>query len=272
MEGSFSPAEIAARYAEAGAAKAKRPAPLLVVLGILAGALIALGSAATNTAAYGIENTWTARTVCGLLFPFGLGMVVVMGAELFTGNCLITISLLDRRCTAAQMLRSWVLVYLSNFAGALLVAGGCAWFGQLDYSGGTLAVYTMKLAAAKCAIPFQNGVVLGFLCNLLVCLGVLMASSAKDTTGRILGAFLPVCYFVLCGFEHCVANMYYISAGLMAKAVPAYAQLAAEQGLDLSGLTVSSFAVGNLLPVTIGNILGGAALGWLMWFCHLKKR
>ena len=272
MELSFSPAELTARYAEAGAAKAKRPAPLLIVLGILAGALIALGSAATNTAAYGIQDTWTARTICGLLFPFGLGMVVVIGAELFTGNCLITISLLDRRCTAAQMLRSWVIVYFSNFAGALLVAAGCAWFGQLNYSNGALAIYTMKVAASKCVIPFQNGVVLGFLCNLLVCLGVLMAMSAKDTTGRILGAFLPVSYFVLCGFEHCVANMYYISAGLMAKAVPAYAQLASESGLDLSALNLTNFLVGNLIPVTIGNILGGAALGWLMWFCHLKKR
>lgn len=272
MEFSFTPAEIAARYSETGAAKAKRSASVLVVLGILAGALIALGSAATNTAAYGIQDTWTARTICGLLFPFGLGMVVVMGAELFTGNCLITISLLDRRCTALEMLRSWGIVYFSNFAGALLVAAGCAWFGQMDYSNGALAVYTMKLAAGKCVIPFWNGVVLGFLCNLLVCLGVLMASSAKDTTGRILGAFLPVCYFVLCGFEHCVANMYYISAGLMAKAVPAYARLAAEAGLDLSALTLRGFLAGNLVPVTIGNILGGAVLGWLMWFCHLRKR
>lgn len=272
MDCSRTPAEIAACYADAGAAKAKRSAPLLIVLGILAGILIALGSAATNTAAYGFQDAWMIRTICGLLFPFGLAMVVVMGAELFTGNCLITISLLDRRCSFGQMLRSWGIVYLANFAGSLLVAAGCAWFGQLDYSGGALALYTMKLAAAKCAIPFQNGVVLGFWCNLLVCLAVLMAMSAKDTAGRIIGAFLPICYFVMCGFEHCVANMYYISAGLMAKAVPAYAQLAAESGLDLSRLTLSGFLVGNLLPVTLGNLLGGAAIGWLMWFCHLKKR
>ena len=268
---SFSPAEIAARYADAGAAKAKRSTSHLIVLGILAGALIALGSAATNTAAYGIKEVCIARTICGLLFPFGLGMVVIMGAELFTGNCLITISLLDRRCTLGQMLRSWVIVYFANFVGALLVAASCAWFGQLNYSNGALAVYTIKLAATKCAIPFQNGVVLGFLCNFLVSLGVLMAMSAKDTTGRILGAFLPVSYFVLCGFEHCVANMYYISAGLMAMKVPAYAQLAVEAGLDLSSLTLSGFLITNLIPVTIGNILGGGALGWLMWFCHLKQ-
>ena len=272
MELSFSPAEIAARYADSGVAKTKRPTSQLIVLGLLAGALIALGSAATNTAVYGIQDTWTARTICGLLFPFGLGMVVVMGAELFPGNSLISISVLDRRCSVSGMLRNWVIVYLSNFAGSLLVAAGCAFFGQLDYSGGALAVYTMRVAATKCALPVGNAIVLGFLCNFLVCLGVLMSMSAKDTAGRILGAFLPVCYFVLCGFEHCVANMYYISAGLMAKAVPAYAELAAQSGLDLSSLTVSGFLVGNLLPVTIGNILGGVCLGAMMWFCHLKKR
>lgn len=270
MEPTCSPAEITQKYAGIGAAKAKRSTVLLILLGILAGALIALGSAATNTAVYGIQEVWTARMICGLLFPFGLGMVVIMGAELFTGNCLIAISVLDRRCTVGQMARSLVIVYLANLVGSLLVAAGCAWFGQLNYSGGALAVYTMKVAAGKCALPFQNAVVLGFLCNFLVCLGVLMALAAKDVPGKIMGAFLPVAYFVLCGFEHCVANMYYIPAGLMAKAVPSYAQLAAESGLDLSALTVSNFVVKNLVPVTIGNILGGVFLGWLMWFCHLR--
>ena len=160
---SLTPAEIAAKYAAAGEGKAKRSTALLVILGMLAGALIALGSAATNTAVYGIDAVWTARTICGLLFPFGLGMVVIMGAELFTGNCLITISVLDRRCTLGQMLRSWVIVYLANLVGSLLVAAGCAWFGQMNYSGGALAVYTMKVALGKCNLPFQNAVVLGIL-------------------------------------------------------------------------------------------------------------
>ena len=272
MEMYRSPAEIAEQYANAGAAKARKATGQLIVLGILAGMLIALGSAATNTAVYGMAETWTARMICSLLFPFGLGMVVVMGAELFTGNCLITISVLDKRCTVMEMVRNLVIVYFSNMVGALAVSAGCAFFGQMNYSGGQLAVYTMKVAAGKCVIPFQNGVVLGILCNVLVCLGVLMAMSAKDNTGRMVGAFLPVCFFVLCGFEHCVANMYYIPAGLMAEAVPAYAELAAAAGVDLSVLTVSNFVLGNLVPVTIGNIIGGAALGWLMWYCHLKGK
>ena len=272
MELCNSPADIAKRYAEVGAGKATRSTSLLFVLGIFAGMLIALGGASTNTAVYGFSDPWIARTICSLLFPFGLGMVVIMGAELFTGNCLITISWLDKRCTLAGMLRNWVIIYLSNFVGALIVAAGCAWFGQMDYSGGLLAVFTMKMAAGKCAIPFANGVVLGFLCNFLVSLGVLMAMAAKDAAGKIIAAFLPVCFFVLCGFEHCVANMYYISAGLMAKAVPEYAALAAEMGVDLSALTIGNFLITNLIPVTIGNILGGGGLGALMWFVHLKKR
>lgn len=265
-----SPLEITAKYSEVGAAKAKRSTTMLIILGVLAGALIALGSAATNTAVFGIKEVWTIKMICGLLFPFGLGMVVIMGAELFTGNCLITISVLDKRCTFMEMIRSWVIVYLANLAGSLLVAAGCAFFGQLDLGGGALAVYTMKVAAAKCAIPFGNGVVLGFFCNLLVCLGVLMTMSAKDIAGKIMGAFLPVSYFVMCGFEHCVANMYYIPAGLMAKA--AFPELAASSGLDLSALTVQNFLAGNLLPVTIGNILGGVVLGAMMWFVHLKGK
>lgn len=269
---SLTPADIVHHYAAAGAAKAARPVSLLAVLGILAGALIALGCAATNTAVYGIQEVWTARTICALLFPFGLGMVVVMGAELFTGDCLIAISVLDHQCTLGRMLRGWVIVYLANLVGSLLVAACCVWFGQLDYSQGALAVYTMKVAASKCAISFPKGVVMGILCNLLVCLGVLMSMSARDTAGRILGAFLPVCYFVLCGFEHCVANMYYISSGLMAKTVPTYLSLAQESGLDLSALTLKGFLLGNLVPVTLGNVLGGVGLGWLMWFCYMKKR
>lgn len=268
----YSPVEVTSMYAAAGADKTKKPAIVLILLGILAGAIIALGSAATNTAIYGIADTWTARTICGLLFPFGLGMIVMTGTELFTGNSLITISVLDRRCSVIGMLRNWVIVYLANFVGSLLVAAGCAFFGQMNYSGGQLAVFTMKLAAGKCALPFQNALVLGFFCNLLVCLGVILAMSGKDNASRILGAFLPVCYFVICGFEHCVANMYYIPAGLLAKTVPAYAQLAAEMGVDLSALTWGNFVVKNLVPVTIGNILGGAALGAVLWFCYRPKK
>ena len=271
MELGYTPREIAARYVEAGKSKADRGTGQMVLLGVLAGLLIGVGCAATNTAVYGIPDVWTARTVCALLFPFGLGMVVILGLELFTGNSLMLISVLEKRCTPAKLLHNWVIVYLANLAGSLLAAAGCSYFGQLNYSGGQLALYTMRVAAGKCALPFGNALVLGIFCNILVCLGVLMSMSAKDTSGRVFGAYLPVCYFVLCGFEHCVANMYYIPAGLMAKSIPAYAQLAAEAGLDLSGLTVSGFVWGNLLPVTLGNLIGGCLLALVVWYCSLRK-
>ena len=263
----LSPAQVTALYGQTGADKTRRPAPALFLLGILAGAIIAIAGAATNTAVYGMGDPWTIRTVCALLFPFGLATVVLIGAELFTGNCLITISLLERRCTLGVMLRNWILVYAGNAAGAVLVAFACAVFGQMNYSGGLLGAYTIQVAAGKCALPLQNAFVLGVLCNVLVCLGVLMALSGRDNLSRILGAYLPVCFFVLCGFEHSIANLYYIPAGLMAAQNPTYAALAQELlQVDLSVLTLGN-CLGNLAAVTLGNILGGAGLGALLWYC-----
>lgn len=266
----LSPAEFLKASAASGVVKTRKSSGKLLVLSVLAGILIALGCAATNTAIHGIENVGLARAVCGLLFPFGLCMVIVTGAELFTGNSLLVVSLLERSCTLSGLLRNWGIVYLGNFLGAFLTAAGCVSFGQLNYSGGGLAVYTIRLAAAKCGVSFLNGFGLGIFCNVLVCLGVLMASSARDAAGRLLGACLPVCYFVICGFEHCVANMYYISAGLLAVQNPQYLHLAQQAGVDLGALTVRGFLLGNLLPVTLGNVAGGAALGALLWYAHLK--
>ena len=267
----FTPKECAANYASAGAAKTRLPLPKLFLLAVLAGFFIAMGGAVTNTAAHSIGNVGAARLVCGLLFPFALPMVVLTGAELFTGNTLIIISVLDTQATVAGMLRNWSVVYLGNTVGAILVAAGCAYGGQFNYSGGQLAVFTMKLAAGKCALPVGSAVILGILCNILVTAGVLLSLSAKDLTGRVVGAYLPVAFFVICGFEHCIANLYYIPAGLFAKAVPAYAALAAESGVELSALTWSSFLLRNLLPVTAGNIIGGMGMGALYWYCHGRK-
>ncbi len=268
----FAPGQIVRNWEAVGETKTKKPAGQLVLLGLLAGAFIAFGCAATNTAAYGIADVWTQRTVAAVLFPFGLCMVIVMGAELFTGNSLISISLLAKRCTLAGLLRNWAIVYVSNFAGSLLVAAGCAFFGQMNYSSGQLAVYTIRVAANKCALPFQNAFVLGILCNVLVCFAVLMSSAAKENVGRLLGAYMPICFFVLAGFEHSVANMYYIAAGLFAAGVPQYAALAAEAGVDLAVLNWGSFLLGNLLPVTLGNIVGGVAVGAVMWFGTKEKK
>lgn len=265
----FSPGELTANCAESGSGKAVMPLARMVPLAVLAGILIAFGGAVTNTAVYSLDNVSVSRVVCGLLFPFGLAMVVLTGAELFTGNSLMVISVLNGQARLSRILRNWLVVYLGNFAGALLVAAGCAFFGQMDYSGGALAVFTIKLAAAKCVMPVGDAVVKGIFCNLLVCLGVLLSMSAKDTIGKIAGAYIPVAYFVFCGFEHCIANLYYVPAGLFA--LRSYAAAAAAAGVDTSALTWGGFLLHNLLPVTIGNILGGGLIGVLMWFAYLRK-
>lgn len=267
----FSPAELTQNYASLGKAKAEKPFFRLFGLAVLAGLFIAFGAAVCNTAVHSIAAVSTSRIISGLLFPFGLGMVMLMGAELFTGNVMIGISVLNGDTTAAKMLRSWAIVYLGNFLGTVLLALACSRFGQLDYSKGGLAAYTIKIAAAKCSLPFANALVMGILCNILICAGVLCSLSAKDTAGRILGAYIPVAFFVICGFEHSVANMYYVPAGLFALQMPPYAAQAAEAGIDVSMLPWGNFLLHNLLPVTLGNILGGLFVGITMLACHLKK-
>jgi formate/nitrite transporter len=269
----FSPVEITENYAKAGAVKSERDTAGTLVLSVLAGLMIAFGAASVNTAAHAIANVSAARVVSGLIFPFGLGMVVLCGAELFTGNCLIFISVMERMTSAAKMLRNWAWVYLGNFVGAVSLAAGTAFAGQLDYSGGGLALFTVKVAAAKCSLSFFTGVVQGFFCNVLVCIGVLCALSAKDTAGKIMGAYIPVSLFVICGFEHSVANMYFVPAGIFASQIEEYAPLiyqAGLDGLDISSLTWRNFITRNLIPVTIGNILGGVSVGALMWMGHLR--
>ena len=269
MENSIlSPAQVVTAYGDAGAKKCSK-APLSVfLLAVLAGAMIAFAGAATSTASHTAGTLGASKLICGMLFPFGLGMVILMGAELFTGNCLIAVSVLEKKATMAGMLKNWVIVYLGNFVGALLVSATCAFTGLFNASGGALALSTLKTGVAKCSLSFSGALILGIACNVLVCLGVLCSMTARDTTGKILGAFLPVSLFVLCGFEHSIANMYYVPAALFAQSVPAYAALAAEAGMDLSALTWGNFFLGNLVPVTIGNIIGGAGVGILLWKGH----
>lgn len=262
------PSEFLRNYAATGARKAGASAGRLFLLAMLAGFLIGMGAAVSSTAAHALENPSTARLVSGLLFPFGLIIVVLTGAELFTGNCLITISVLERRTGLARMLRSMGIVYVGNLTGAVSLASAMVLSGQMDLSGGGLAVYAIRTAAAKCSLPFGGAVLLGVLCNVLVCAGVMCALCGRDAAGRAVGAFLPVCFFVICGFEHCVANMYYIPAGLLALGVPRYTQLVQDAGLDLSGLSWHGFFLQNLLPVTLGNLLGGCGFAALIWTAY----
>ena len=266
----FTPAEFTENYAQAGVKKASLPVPKMLLLGMLAGFLIAMGGATASTASHAIPNAGLAKMVSGLLFPFGLGMVILTGAELFTGNVLINISVFEGKTSFASMLRNWFWVYIGNFLGALLVAAGMAFLGCMNLSGGAFAVSSMKVAIAKSSLSFMTAVGLGFFCNVLVTIGVLISLGAKDTIGRFIGAYMPVAFFVICGFEHSIANMYYVPAGIFAAANPVYQALAAKAGVNLANLGWGAFFTGNLLPVTIGNILGGLAVSFIFWYCYGK--
>ena len=267
----FTPAETAANYSSAGAGKTKLPFAKMLVLSILAGILIGFPAAVTNMASYGLDNNSVIRLVSGLLFAFGLGTVVMTGAELFTGNTLISISVLDRKATVAGMLRNWIVVYLGNFIGSLFVAVICARFGWLSAGGNALAAFTMKVAAGKMTMPFENALMMGVLCNMLVTLGVLLSLAGKDGVSRFMGAWAPVMFFVVCGFNHSIADMTYCTMGLFAKSNAAYCEAATAMGVDLSKLTWGNYFGGNMLPVTLGNIIGGILVGFIFWFCWIRK-
>ncbi|NLY82677.1 MAG: formate/nitrite transporter family protein [Clostridiales bacterium] len=268
---SISPKEVVESYSNIGADKTTMKTGKLLVLGILAGMIIAFGSAATSTAAFAFTNISIIKIVTGLLFPFGLAMVILTGAELFTGNILIVISMFDKKAKLKGLLRNWFIVYMGNFIGSLIVVLGGVYFGQLDYGDGALAMYTIEIAAAKCAMPFSRAFVMGFLCNFLVTLAVVISMTAKDTLGKMAASFVPVAYFVFSGYEHSVANMYYIPAGILASHITSYQEQAVAMGIDMSHLNTMGLIVGNLIPVTLGNIAGGMALAFIMWYSHKKK-
>lgn len=267
-----SPKEITDNYIASAQDKATAPAWRLLLLSFFAGALIALGAIASSTAAQGITDTGSARFVTGAIFPIGLMMVVLLGTELFTGNALMITSVIARKITVVQLLRNWVFVYVGNFCGAVAVAALMAFFGQLDIGGGTLAVYTAKLAASKCSLSWSNAFVLGIFCNLMVCIAIYLGNTAHDTAGKILGIFFPIFGFVVAGFEHCVANMYYIPAGIFAWLNPAYSELITQAGINTSVLNFGTFISANLIPVTLGNILGGVCVGLIMYAAHATRK
>ncbi|MBR5429178.1 MAG: formate/nitrite transporter family protein [Firmicutes bacterium] len=267
----LAPKEVAERYVAAGRNKAALPVGKMLILGMLAGAFIACAAVGANTAQCTVADPSLAKLASACVFPGGLAMVLLAGSELFTGNCLLLLPLLQKEIGAGAMLRNWLFVYLGNLLGSLLVVGLAAAGGQWGLFSGQLAVTTIKVAAAKVSLSFPAAFCLGVGCNFLVCIAVWISFAADTVGGKLAGLFFPIMLFVLSGFEHSVANMYYIPAGLAAAADPARAALAAQAGVDMSGLTWSAFFLRNLLPVTLGNIVGGSLLVALpYWFCCLR--
>lgn len=271
----YKPGEIVEQYISSGVSKSKLSIEQLIGKSILAGAMIAMGASCSSVAAHSINNVGIARLVAGCVFPVGLMMVIVLGAELFTGDCLLSLPLADRKLSIFQFLRILVCVYLGNFLGGIILAILVFFSGQFNYSGGQLGAYTIKVALAKVQMTPVQAISSGILCNILVCAAVLIAISAKDITGKLLTSFFVIMPFVTGGFEHCVANMYYIPAGLLAKTNYHYIEvLSSVYGIsDISDLSVVGFLVNNLLPVTIGNIIGGSVcVGLAMYYLNTTRK
>lgn len=208
------------------------------------------------------------RVLAGAVFTAGLIMVVLAGGELFTGNVLIVASVADRKVTVAKMLRNWIIVYIGNFIGAALIAFLCYYGGQFSAGDSMLGALTVKVAAGKVTMPFMKAFVMGIMCNWLVSLAVWMSFGADSAGSKIAAMFFPIWVFVTCGFEHCIANMYYIPAGIFAKAdFGALSGVAAESldALNWMGL------INNLIPVTLGNIVGAGVFVALAYWISYRK-
>ncbi len=253
----YSPAQIAGMIETGGVAKVRLPLLKMAALGGLAGAFISFGAMFYTLVVTGSDLGFgPGRLLGGAAFSLGLILVLVGGAELFTGNNLIVMAWAERKVTTAELLRNWVVVYLANFAGAL---GGVALFylaGLLDMNDGAVGETAAAIARAKLGLDFSTAFFRGVLCNTLVCLAVWLCFAARRVTGKILAIVFPISAFVALGFEHSVANMYLIPIGMLA------------QGGGIDGVAL----IANLVPVTLGNIVGGSGLValtyWLVYLRH----
>ena len=267
------PGEMATRAEYVGVRKAEAPALTTFTLAIMAGAFIALGAVfATNTAAGSSAIPFgVAKLLTGLVFCLGLILVVVGGAELFTGNNLIVMAWASGKVTGRALLRNWGIVYLGNFVGSIGTALLVFWSKQYTFGGGVVGETALKVASGKTSLDFFQALALGVLCNALVCLAVWLTFSARSTMDKIASIIFPITAFVAAGFEHSIANMYFVPYGLLIKYLdPAFVS---GKGLDLVNLTWGNFLVNNLLPVTIGNVIGGGLLvAAIYWSVFLRNR
>lgn len=251
----------------------------LLVLGILAGAFIAFAAETSNMAAFNLlanpDTFGLGRFLAGAIFAGGLMLVVITGSELFTGNAMMINGVVAKKIKLSSMFRNWVIVYIANLIGSILIAYMMFNSGLFNSSDGLLGAMTIRIATIKTTLPFISAFFLGVMCNWLVCLAVWMSWAANSVPGKMMAIFVPVCFFVTSGFEHSIANMYYIPAGIFAKSNPDLLAKAIETGVSdaaLESLNVYGFFVTNLLPVTIGNIVGGAVFVALAYYVALREK
>jgi len=269
------PADMAVKAEAIGVKKAGLDAPAMFMLAVLAGAFISMGAVFSTTVTAGAGIPFgLSRLLGGVVFSLGLILVVVGGAELFTGNNLIVMAWAGKKVRTSQLLRNWLIVYLGNFAGSIATAALVFLAGHYNLGGGAVGAKALAIADAKCGLDFAPAVFLGVLCNALVCLAVWLSFSARSAADKVLVIVPPIAAFVAAGFEHSIANMYFIPVGLFIKQfAPAEFWVQAGVSADAySNLSWLGFGR-NLLPVTIGNILGGAVLvGIVYWFIYLRPR
>ena len=272
---SLLPAEMASQAESLGIAKANMPYLKTLVLAVLAGAFIAFGAVffttvtTASTMSYGIT-----RLIGGISFSLGLVLVIVGGAELFTGNNLIIMAWANKKVNTIQILINWGLVYLGNFIGAMFIVFLMMMSKQYLSASGQVGIQTLNIAKAKCEMGFIQAFSLGILCNILVCLAVWLCYSSRSISGKIISIVFPITAFVTCGFEHSIANMYFIPKAilLLQQQNPEILILTNQSNLNYDSITWSNFIINNLLPVTLGNIVGGAVLvGMVYWFVYLRN-
>jgi formate transporter len=270
---SLLPAEMATRAEQVGVRKAEAPVLATFMLAVLAGAFIALGAIFATIAGAGTAGALPfgiSKVLTGLVFCLGLVLVIVGGAELFTGNNLIVMAWASGKVSTGSLLRNWGIVYAGNFVGALGTAVLVLFSRQYTFGDGLVGATALGIALSKINLGWIQAVVLGILCNILVCLAVWLTFSARSTTDRIAAILFPITAFVAAGFEHSVANMYFIPIGLLIKTFdPGFA---AALGFDLAQLNLGAFLLSNLLPVTIGNIIGGSVfVAVVYWAIFLRQ-
>jgi formate transporter len=269
------PSSMAQLAEDVGIRKANMDAIRMFVLAVMAGSFIAFGAIFATVVAtsgsgpalsYGVN-----KLLVGLSFCLGLILVIIGGAELFTGNNLIVMAWVSGKVGTPRVVRNWVIVYAGNFVGALLTALAMYLAKQYESAGGSVGQTALNIAHAKAGLDFVQAVVLGIMCNALVCLAIWLTFSARTTVDKIAAIIFPITAFVAAGFEHCVANMYFIPIGLFIKEFDS--TFVTNQGVDVVDLTWGNFLVNNLLPVTIGNIIGGAVMAAVVhWFVYVRLR
>jgi len=269
------PVEILEFASNAGVEKVQKKVSSVLILSFLAGVFLAFAAEGSTMAAHNLlanpAATGLARVLTGAVFATGLMMILLAGGELFTGNTLIVISALDRKVSVRQMLLNWLLVYIGNFTGGLFIAWLMNLSGLFAASGGLLGGMVIKIAAGKVQLPFLTAFILGVMCNWLVCIAIWTSFASRGPAGKIMIVFFVISLFVISGFEHSIANMYYVPAGILAKQNPQWAAMSQVSAEQLSDLNWINFVVKNLIPVTLGNIVGGAGMVGILFRIAFKE-